>query len=173
MTLSPDTQRTERLRLLTAMMDAVGDTLYDGHRFPVKDFPDVHGSAWKELQDDGLVAPKHSAGRPAYGLTAAGWLTALKETDRFNSPEVMERCKRLMQVLKQVTDNAQTPHHDELFDWQYAVPAKTGLPPCWVFNALSSGLLGARFPNHRINHYFDPRVRNFRIPSNFGRKHID
>lgn len=176
MSLSPDTQRAERRRLLVGMLAELQGRDYAALLFETdKDLTDVHPSAWVDVEEDGLVSRRAVMGKPGrYVLTPAGWLAAVRESGEFDSAETHARCQRLMQLLKGIAEQAEVPQHDVLLDTQYGVPSSAGLSGEWIRNALDSGLLGEKFPKHRINCYPASIGKgHYRVPSTFGRKLVE
>lgn len=77
-----------------------------------------------------------------------------------------------MAFLKALSDNAEGPTHDQLFECRSDVPMDAGFSGGWAYNAIRSGLLQQLFPNHRVNVESDSQHPDvfFRVPPNFGRK---
>src|SRR5688572_16050484 len=135
MTLSPETQRAERLTIVRGMLETIGDDPCHAWRFTVgEDFPDVHLSAWVDLEQDFIIDPRHTFGASSYQMSAHGWCAALVETGAAESERVRERCVNLLKVLKSRVDAA-TDVHGAFFDADELTP-ESGLPPGWVENVL-------------------------------------
>lgn len=173
MTLSPERQRQERRTLLSGMLEAIGDDHLCGQvlfKFGL-DFSGVHASTWVDLEQEGLLEERHAFGpNYQYLMTTRGWYVALRESGHLQSERIVQRCQRLMQVLKALVGHGSTPA-DCFFDPLTDLPDSSGVPPSWAVNALASPLLYEVFPKHKVNHTLEEGT-TFRVPMSFGRKRI-
>jgi hypothetical protein len=116
----------------------------------------------------GLVERRKITGDPQYRLTVEGWYTATAEIVGIRSPQIFERARKLMQLLKQCADAADPQVGKQRLDDPFG--AAVGLPDGWTLNALRSRLLWELFPRDNINHSWDEKHQCFRVPMNWGRK---
>jgi hypothetical protein len=156
---------------LRRLLTAVGDRYVIEMAIEPTDngFEDVLSTTWRELLDDGLIDDKFSAmGRPAFRLTAAGWLRAMLLSGTVDTPDCRDRCIRLARALKSVVKGRES-HYDGLTT-EDAVAAAADLPVGWVFNAIKSRLLGVVFPKDRWDASIDKRT--IRVSPTFGLNHL-
>jgi hypothetical protein len=178
MTIPADRQRAERRIVLIGMLNQVGEDEVRHWKFkPGEDFADVKPSTWRELADDGLIdiAEQGFQGHILYRMNPYGWLKALDLAGQLETEALRARGQQLMALLKGKADEAEGPQDDVLFDCDEDVPPESGLPPGWVSNAITSGLLTRLFPSHRINvrGVAEHPDKLFVVPPNFGRKLVD
>lgn len=171
-TESGERRRQDMERLLRLMVDAVGDDSVNTTRFPVRkpEFAGLLPTTWPELEAAGLIRPDHAHGNPTYLLTPRGWLEALRLTGELQeNTATWSRAQKLVRELKDLV-RGRDQYHDALEDPRHFGP---DLPPGWVWNAVTSGLLRELF-GPGMNAYPDPRSRfTIRVPPTFGMEPLD
>lgn len=169
-----DRKRIESRRLtLTIMLNAVADRRFSELQFDTEHpaFKEILVTTWRELLDEGLVESMRLSAGLKVRLTAMGWLRAMELSGQLHSEATVERCTKIVQVLKMVVKGRTTPH--DQFTGLDVVAHETGIADGWIYNVLKSYMLLMVFPNVRWDAEIDRRSSNFvRVSPTFGLNEI-
>lgn len=171
MTLS-DHDRLAAVELaLKTMLEDLAERPFEAVRFEVGRESDqsMPETTWEELRGLGYVEAAHAIRKPAFRLTGAGWIAALKASDSWGSDELEDRMVQLRAALKDVVKGRPL---QGAFTNVGELQRATGLPEAWIANALSSRLIQRHWPWDHVDVDLERGLANIRVPARFGSRRL-
>lgn len=130
-------------------------------------YRDIPQTTWLELEGFGYVEPVHAFGNPAFHLTGAGWIAALKASGSFETQR--DRAVTLRAALKDVVKGR--PLNGAITDVR-TLAGTTGLPEAWVRNALNARLLQLLWTWDHLDVAIENGGSAIRVPARFGSRRL-
>src|SRR5271157_612163 len=171
MTVADSDRRTDAEKLLTLLLEQLGDNAIDIQLFNSNDsaFAAFLNTSWSELEASEFIVSTPVPPSFYYRMTAVGWIEALVRRGFLDDESVNKRVGLLAAALKRRVKGRATSAAVSLD----IVAQETGIPSGWVFNAIDSRLLN-RISLRRDAFWLEgARGRLIAIPQDFGVAEID
>ena len=171
MTISERDRLAAVEQALGTMLDDLGERPFETVRFEIGRDPyrSLPQTTWEELRGFGYVEAAYAIGSPAFRLTGAGWIAALKASGSWESDALEDRAVRLRAALKDVAKGRPL---EGAFTSLAQLRAATDLPEGWLISALRSRLLQARWTWDHLDVDLERGLRHIRVPARFGSKRL-
>jgi hypothetical protein len=124
----------------------------------------IYRTTWRDLQDEGLIKPHYTIGSCGYFLTGPGWLRAMKDAGRLDTPEFHIAFGQLNATLRRFADI----RGEDDFQQFHVVAAEAKVAEPWLYNVLKSEIWQRKYSKFGAKVIEEQMENMVFIPSRFN-----